>query len=108
MRFLLNNILIVLFVLITFSNCKEEEGLPKQKIAHMYVDILIAEQTYQFDLDSLNSAVENVFVEHGISKEIYDGEVNKFNADEKQWKEFFDLAQTYLDSLKTKGRDPDS
>lgn len=73
----------------------------------MYVDILIAEQTYQFDLDSLNSAVQNVYVIHGISKSTYDDEVNRLTADEGRWNEFFDLAQTYLDSLKTEGSDPD-
>lgn len=107
MRFLIINILIILFVFISFSNCTEEEGLPKKKIAQMYVDILIAEQTYQFNSDSLNNAVQYVFEKHGLSKNIYDDEINRLTADEEKWKEFFDLAKSYLDSLKTDRRVPD-
>jgi hypothetical protein len=107
MRSLINNILIIIFILTSFTFCTKEEGLPKKKLAHMYVDILIADQTYQFNLDSLNIAVQNVYEKHGISKSIYDDEVSRLSADEETWNEFFDMAQTYLDSLKTEGSDPD-
>jgi hypothetical protein len=107
MRFIIINILIILIVLTTFSACKEDEGLPREKIAQIFVDILIAEQTYQNDLDSLNIAVQSVYDKHGISKSIYDNEISKFASDEESWKEFFDSAKTYLDSLKTEGSNPD-
>ena len=107
MRFLINNILIIIFVFTFFPNCTREESLPKKKIAQIYVDVLIAEQTYQFNSDSLNSAVQNVFEKHGVSKNIYDDEVNRLAADEENWSDFFKLAKTYLDSLKTESHDPD-
>ena len=74
-------------------------------MAHVFVDILIAEQMYQHDLDSLNLVVQSVYEKYSITKEIYDNQINGFSSDAEQWEEFFDLAQSYLDSLKIKGSD---
>ena len=93
---------------ILFWGCEQDDSPPAEKIAQMYVDILIAEQTYQFDEDSLGIAVEEVYLKHGITKDIYDDEIRKFETDEEKWNEFFAQAKSYLDSLKKLDQPPDS
>jgi hypothetical protein len=98
----------ILLIAMLCSGCEQDKEPPKEKIARMYVDILIAEQTYMFDADSQSIAIDQVYVKYGISKENYAHEIRKFETDEEEWSEFFTLAENYLDSLKSMGHPPES
>lgn len=101
MRPLLRYIIPIIITLLSIYSCKKNESLPREKIARMYVDILIAEQTHQFNADSIFIAVDNVYEKYDISKDAYTEEISNLESNEEDWNDFFELAKTYLDSLKT-------
>ncbi len=106
MRTIIYFILIINFCLLLFQGCESREELPTEKLARLYVDILIAEQTYMYDSDSLQIVLDEVYSRHGITKIEYQNEISKFESDEERWDRFFESAKNYLDSLKSKGRPP--
>lgn len=97
---------IIFIILLFFQGCESKEKLPADKLARIYVDILIAEQTYIYDADSLQIAVEQVYKNNGITKAEYEKGISKFKADEEKWEQFFEIAKNYLDSLKSEGSRP--
>lgn len=90
--------LIVLGVFL-FTSCKTEQKFEKEKIARLYVDILIADETYKHDKDSLKFVTDSLFNYYKIHSEDYKSELEKFKFDETAWDEFFLSVETYLDTL---------
>ena len=96
------NKFIVLLVLLGMisTGCAPEEEYDKRKTAHLYVDILVAEETYKHNIDSLKIITDSLYSYYQISGEEYKRGIEKFNYSEETWDEFFKLAEEYLDTLK--------
>ncbi|MEN8193382.1 MAG: hypothetical protein ABFS12_11240 [Bacteroidota bacterium] len=90
-----------LVVLTIFSlGCNEDQKIDKEQVAHLYVDILITNETYKHDKDSLNFITDSLYNYYDISQDQYKGEIEKFQFNEETWSDFFKLAEEYLDTLK--------
>jgi hypothetical protein len=84
------------------SSCSEEEVITEEKFVHVYVDLMIVQDTtrvYSLPLDSLK---EIVFTKHNITSELYDKTIAKYNSSPENWEDFFDKAIAYLEELKTR------
>lgn len=78
-----------------------EDKIPSQKdVASLYVDILVAEETYKTMSDSLQISLDSLYNYHAISDSQYLTAIKKYKFDEETWNEFFSLAEEYLDTLK--------
>lgn len=80
--------------------CSSENEVDKDKIAHLYVDLLVTQETYKYNVDSLEIAVDSLYKEYQLTEQQYKSSLEKFKYDEQTWSEFFKLAEVYLDTLK--------
>ncbi|NOX65897.1 MAG: hypothetical protein GXO85_08875 [Chlorobi bacterium] len=83
-----------------FSGCSSEDEVDKDKIAHLYVDILVTQETYKYNIDSLKIAVDSLYKDYHLTEQQYKSSLEKFKYDEQTWSDFFKLAEVYLDTLK--------
>lgn len=72
----------------------------QKDVAKLYVDILIAEETYKTMSDSLQISLDSLYNYYKTSESQYLTALKKFKYDEETWNEFFALAEEYLDTLK--------
>ena len=84
------------------SSCSEEEVIPEEKFIHVYVDLMIVQDTSRVNSLPLDSLKDIVFTKHNITSELYDKTVAKYNSSPENWEEFFDKAIAYLEELKTR------
>ncbi len=93
--------LLIIFALL-INNCSEEKIIPEEKFIHVYVDLMIVQDTTRTNPLPLDSLKEIVFTKHDITSELYDKTIAKYNSSPEDWEEFFDKAIAYLEELKTK------
>ena len=82
--------------------CSISDSPSKEKIANLYVDILVVEETYKTDVDSMNILIDSLYNYYKIDKAQYLQALESFKYDEETWNEFFAYAEEYLDTLKTR------
>ena len=94
--------ILISFVVLTIliSACSKQKEYDKTKMAHLYVDILIAGESYKHNIDSLKIVTDSLYSYYQISDEEYKRGIEKFNYSEETWDEFFKLSEEYLDTLK--------
>ena len=71
-----------------------------ETLALVYVDLLVVDDLY-LDTDSLEIKRTEVFNKYSVSQAEYDSTFKMFSSDKEKWDLFFDLANTYLDTLKS-------
>lgn len=91
---------IFLSLVIFLISCDNKPQHSQNEVAQLYVDILVAEETYKRDIDSMNIAMDSLYKFHNISEEIYTSTLMDYKSKEDTWNNFFDLATKYLDTLK--------
>ena len=91
-------ILITIFLLLI--SCENKPQPSQKEVALLYVDILVAEETYKREIDSMKIAVDSLYNLHNITEEIYTASLVDYKTYEDTWNSFFDLATEYLDTLK--------
>lgn len=82
--------------------CNSDSKYDKNQIAKLYVDILIAQEFYKQNKDSLKIITDSLHNYYQLSSGQYKIEIEKFEHDEVTWDEFFKFAEEYLDTLKAK------
>ena len=92
--------LILIFVFVTA--CDNNTVIPEEKFIHVYVDLMIVQDTTRTNPLPLDSLKEIVFTRHDITSELYDKTIAKYNSSPEEWEEFFDKAIAFLEELKTK------
>ena len=80
-------------------SCQSETHIERDKLAKVYVDLLLADELY-VDTDSLDRKKTEIFEKYSIDKKDYDSSFAKLEYDSEKWNDFFNLATTYLDTLK--------
>lgn len=90
---------VLLFTLFFFSFCSTQEKENKEIIAKIYVDLLVVEEFYT-NPDSIRIKKAEVFDKYQIDKAVYNESLINLSSDQKEWDEFFSLANKYLDTLK--------
>ena len=83
-----------------FYSCDFFEEPSQKNYAHLYVDILIAEETHKTDVDSLQIVLDSLYKTYNTSESNYLLELEKFSYNKETWDEFFGLTEEYLDTLK--------
>lgn len=95
---------IFIFPIILHVSCSDGKKIDDTQLAQAYVDLLVVEDYYS-ESDSLDMKRERVFKKYSISEEEYDTAFVKMSYDAERWENFFNLANSYLDSLKIEVRD---
>ena len=91
----------ILFIsLLLLVSCNFTEETSQKEIARLYVDVLVAEETYKADSSSMQIAIDSLYKLHNITESKYLEELENYRYDEDTWKEFFNLSEEYLDTLK--------
>ncbi len=95
-------ILAVLFLsLIAGIKCQQSgPDLPVDKIAKVYVDLLVAKELNRSNPDTVKILKKEIFNKYGIDSAFYATSIKNFKDDKKLWDKFFATAKAYLDSLK--------
>ena len=92
----------LIILLIIFAGCNLNEKKSAKEIAHLYVDILVAEEEYKSksDSDSLKIVIDSLYSSYQIDEPNYLEQLNNFRYDIETWDNFFAIAEEYLDTLK--------
>ncbi|MCB9209084.1 MAG: hypothetical protein H6610_00885 [Ignavibacteriales bacterium] len=90
---------LVFILLFIFNFCSDKYEVEKNRLAHTYVDLLVVEDLYK-DTDSLLNKRAKVFEKYSLTEELYDSAYKRMTFNIEEWDNFFELANTYLDSLK--------
>jgi len=95
-----NKELIIFPLLILFSSCGNKNEIPEEKFIQVYVDLVIAQDTTGATRDGMDSLKKDIFTKHRITEDQYIATVHYYNEDPDRWKDFFDKATMYAESLK--------
>lgn len=92
-------ILFVFLILLLCSDCGGGKA-SEEVLVKVYVENVIADQTFTKNPDSLRIKKEAVFKKYGITEQEFESELRKYSQDKERWASFFKKANTYLDDLK--------
>ena len=90
---------IVLSFIILFAGCGKRKIVDKDKLANVYISILLAEDSLSFAPDSLMKVKKNIFAENNIDEKEYMLQLDAFGEDKEEWESFFNLVTAKLDSM---------
>ncbi len=91
---------LVLFLLLCTIGCNDKKEVEIETLAQVYVDLLVAEDFYK-NTDSLEIKRTEIFEKYTVSEVEYDSTFKIFGYDKEKWEKFFELAVSYLDTLKS-------
>lgn len=89
------NLLIAFLIFSSFA-CSSLSKERKEKLAHLYVDLLAVEEFYYGVPDSIRFHQQELFKEYRISPKEYLQEIKRMKENKEEWEEFFSLADEYL------------
>ena len=69
-------------------------------LVKIYVENVIADQTYPGNSDSLTIRKNSIFKKYGVTQKDFESELGKYSQDKDQWASFFKKSNKYLDELK--------
>ena len=83
------------------SGCESKsDKVPAEKIAKVYVDLLVTKELHRNNPDTLDVLEKDIFARYGIDSSYYKKTLESFKDDKTKWDEFFKIAKSYLDSLR--------
>ncbi len=89
-----------ILILMTLFGCQSEsDEVPAEKIAKVYVDLLVAKELYRSNPDTVSILEKEIFSKYNIDKDYYEKSIKNFKDDKEKWDLFFNVAKSYLDSL---------
>ncbi len=94
--------LFIVIIFLSFQYCSFENSPDKKELVHLYVDLLVADETYDHNNDSLIIARDSLFEKYQLNENEYKIVIKDLGEEEKTWEDFFALAQEYLDTLKAR------
>ncbi|MBN2570634.1 MAG: hypothetical protein JXA68_00785 [Ignavibacteriales bacterium] len=87
------NIFLILILLIS-SNCSDSKS-DYENLAKVYVDLLVVQELYLYQTDSLEIKRQEIFSKYSIKEEDYLKALEQI-PDEESWDKFFNYANEYL------------
>lgn len=69
-------------------------------LVKVYVENVIAEQSFSNNTDSLRHHKNAVFKKYGLTEKEFETGLRKFSQDKDSWSKFFTKANNYLNELK--------
>ncbi|MBK7106151.1 MAG: hypothetical protein IPH62_12790 [Ignavibacteriae bacterium] len=93
----------IFLVAFSFSllNCSQHKSTDLETLSKIYIDLLVVEDFY-VGTDSVEIKKKEIFKKYEIDSSTYFNSYRNLKYDDEKWNEFFNLSQTYLDSLKSK------
>ena len=99
-------IVVFTFILIlSIVSCSEKKLLPEEKLIHIYVDILIAQDTTSdksITTDSLKAIILN---NYEVPESLYVMSIEHYNSSPEMWEEFFNNTIKYVEELRANAED---
>jgi hypothetical protein len=95
-----NSFVILIFLLLA-AGCGKPH-ISEDVLVKVYVENLIALETYSFNADSLISHQNKMFNKYNISRNDFEQQMKNYSEDSKEWQDFFKQANKYLAELKGK------
>ena len=69
-------------------------------MSKVYVELLIVEETHFANPDSIKIYQQEVFSKYNINRQDYEYTLQNYSYNRKEWEEFFDKAQSYIEKLR--------
>jgi hypothetical protein len=88
----------LLFCILTA--CNKESKNENEILAEIYVNLLIIQESYTGQIDSVNYYKAELFNEYNLTEENYQKGILALELDKDAWNKFFDYSLVYLDSLR--------
>lgn len=88
------------FIFLSTFGCNFHSKVDEDIMCKTYVDILIAQEMYLPNYDSLNIQKNLIFKKYGIDSSDYYYTLSSYKDDEETWEIFFNNSLAYLDTLK--------
>ena len=96
--------LLIILIPLCLSACSDFQKIEQDKLVKIYVDILIAEEKYFDDTDSLKIRYNEIFESYDVSEEDYLKQIEFLALDRDEWDRFFNKAYAYIDTLKSQNK----
>ena len=92
---------LILFVSVAFFlGCGEEkQGPPKEKIAHVYVDLLLSDET-SYSKDAFQEKRDSVLKSYNLTETEYQDALKLYAEKTESWEKFFNEANSYLTAIR--------
>ncbi|MFH1526597.1 MAG: hypothetical protein ABIG69_08095 [Bacteroidota bacterium] len=98
-----SKLLLPLLFLLLFA-CSKENEIEESKLVKLYVDLIIVDETYQFNLDSLAIHKKKVFEKYQVTEQNYVEAINLLGEDDEKWEMFFQKSLAYLETLRERDK----
>lgn len=91
-------LLLISLTLLCYACSKEK--VSEEVLVKVYVENVIADQTYVNNTDSLRIYKEAVFKKYELTEKEFEVELEKYSQDKDTWARFFKKANDYLEEIK--------
>lgn len=81
------------------SGCSKEK-IPEETLIKVYVENVIAEETYSANTDSLRTHRQIIYSKYKITEKDFQEMLKSYAEDKTKWESFFKKANNYLNDLK--------
>lgn len=90
-----NVISAIIIIALTFNACTKKQD-NKEKLAHLYIDLLTVEEFYHGIPDSIKKHQQLLFDKYSISSDEFSQRLEQMKTNREEWEEFFKKAEKYL------------
>lgn len=94
------NSVIFLIPVLLLIGCNNHKKIDTETLSKVYVDIMVAQEIYLPNFDSLKIQKEKIFNKYGITEQDYYYNLDSYKADTETWNRFFASSLAYLDTLR--------
>lgn len=94
-----NNILPLVLLIFSVIYCSDNK-LDQDKAVKIYVENIIVEEKYSFNIDSVNFYKGKIYSKYSVSLKDYEDYMYGLKDDPEKWTDFFKKAEDYLTELK--------
>lgn len=91
----------VIIFFAVFNGCAKK-NIDEDTASKVYVEVIIVQETYSHNMDSLKTKQNEIFQKYNIPQEEFEKFLQTYQGDEKKWNSFFKKADDYMAELKSK------
>ena len=96
--------LTIISILALFNSCKNKNEIKKEKLANIYVEVLISQEKNKNDFAKADSIKKVIYKKYGVSSEQYQSTLESYGSDQKKWDDFFKLVNERIEELQKKNK----
>ncbi|MFH1042659.1 MAG: DUF4296 domain-containing protein [bacterium] len=91
---------IFLFLALFLFACNRPSQVNKTTMSKVYVDVMVAQETYLPDFKLLKKEKSKIFKKYNITEKDYNYTLSEYGTNEEEWDELFKNSLAYLDTLR--------